>query len=168
MRSGVLERQAAVPGDEVDHHLGIIGGVEDRTLIEHLLTHRLGVGEVTVVRERQDPLVGAHGEGLRVEAQRRARRGVARVPNPYSRTRESQLLQAPLVKDLRDQPHILLDHEFVPVRDGDAARFLTPVLQGEDAKIAESGDIGGFRLIDREDATLLMRFVEVVGQNVLR
>ena len=50
---------------------------------------------------------------------------------------------------MRDDAHVLLDADLVVGGDADAARLLAPVLQGEDAKLAEGGDVVPVTLAQR-------------------
>ena len=53
--------------------------------------------------------------------------------------------ERPIVEDGGDEAHVLHDGEVSAVARGDAGRFLAPVLEGEDAQVAEVGDrlVGG-------------------------
>ncbi len=74
-------------------------------------------------------------------------------------TRTPQGCESRLAKNLGDKSHVFFDDQILPVRNGDTARFLPTVLQSEDAQMTEARNVGGFGLIDREDAALFMGFV---------
>ena len=64
--------------------------------------------------------------------------------------------QRRLVEDLRDEAHLLVHDNPVPVADGDAGRFLAPVLQGLQAVVRELRDVLA-RRPDSEDSAAVAR-----------
>jgi hypothetical protein len=63
--------------------------------------------------------------------------------------------QRRLVEDLRDQPHVLEDHDAVAVADRDPRRLLAAVLEREQPVVGELGNlfVGG---PDAEDPALVL------------
>ena len=59
-----------------------------------------------------------------------------------------------LFEYLRDQAHVLDDHDVLGVADGDTRRFLTPVLHREESEEGKPCDIP-FGRVDGEDPALL-------------
>jgi hypothetical protein len=66
--------------------------------------------------------------------------------------------QARLIEDLGNQSHVLDHGHAAPVGDGDASRFLTSVLEREETKEGEVGNVLA-RGVDPEDAAGFVGFV---------
>ena len=73
-----------------------------------------------------------------------------------------QALQHVLVKNLAHQTHVLVQAHLLPVKDGDARRFLPPVLQGIETEVAEAGH-GLIRRQHGEDTAGFLGAVGSVG-----
>src|SRR5690554_6589628 len=67
---------------------------------------------------------------------------------------------------LADQAHVLLDADFASPGDTDAARFLAAVLQGEQADLAQAGDVGGAIGAHGHYAAFLFRPFRQIGSVV--
>ena len=74
-------------------------------------------------------------DGLRVQADRVARRGVADVADGAV---ARPAVERPLVEDVVDEAHALLDAERLPSRGDDARGLLAAVLQGVEPEIGEA------------------------------
>src|SRR5699024_7399846 len=95
---------------------------------------------------------------------RAARRRVAAVADGDVATQGGQ---APLVEDLGDQTHVLVDEDLLSVGGGDAGGLLATVLEGIEAVVGQLGDVLA-RGPDAEDAAgvlgALLSRQEVMGQ----
>ena len=117
-----------------------------------------GVGQVAVVAEGDRRGGRGPERRLRVLPDRGAGGGVAGVPDREVRAAEG--LERRLVEDLRDQPHVLVDHDPAAVARGDAGRLLPAVLQGVEAEVRELRDLLA-RRPDPEDAARVLGTVLV-------
>ena len=101
----------------------------------------------------------AHDEGLAVFRHRAAGGGVAHMTDGDL---PDKLVQFLLVEHLADKSHVLVMAEFTVIADGNAAAFLTSVLQGYQSVIDARGDryfpvVG----INAENAAFLVQLCEV-------
>ena len=71
------------------------------------------------------------------------------------RTR-SQFFHSTLVENILDQSQIFAAPDCPVAVDGDAGRFLSPVLQGCQSGVGELGHIGLLRHTDAEDTAFFM------------
>ena len=117
--------------DEPRHHLGVQPGLEGRALLLELDAQGLRVQQVAVVGD------GA-GTELRVMERKRvrvlgARRAGGRVPSVAEGDHRAltHLLHGGRVEHLRDQAHAAMHAHRMAVRNRDARRFLTAMLQRE-------------------------------------
>ena len=167
-------RLALVGGQQRGEQLGVGGGVHqgaqrqgagpglgvrdpDRELV--------GVGQVAVVAQCQVAGGGGAEGRLGVLPDAGPGRGVAAVADGHVTLQGGE---DALGEDLRDQAHLLVDHDLVAVADGHAGRLLAPVLQRVEAEVGELGDL----LVARphpEDAARVLRplivGVELVGEH---
>jgi len=159
LRRRVDQVQVAVAGDEVEHHLAVVGGLEHGAPLQQGVADLARVREVTVMHQREVAHVAAHGERLCVEAQARAGDGVARVRHPLAGPLVAEPGEALLGEDLGHEPHVLLEPHLAAAGDADAASLLAPVLQGEDAEVAEPRHVRRPRHAHAEHPALLARLV---------
>ena len=106
--------------------------------------------------------VAAEG-GLGVLPGGAAGRRVAAVPDGEV---PAQRRQRPLVEDLGDQPHVLVDEDRAAVGGGDACRLLPAVLQGVEAVVGELGDLLAGSP-DAEDPAGVLRAL-LAGKQIMR
>lgn len=156
---GLGEGEVAHAGEEEEHHLGVRGALEGGPLQEEPVAEELGVGEVAVVGDGQDPVGGAGGEGLGVDAQVGARGGVAGVGDAQAGLRKAELPQALLGEDLVHEAQVLFHQERFAVRDRHPRRLLAPVLQGEEAEVEKPRHVHGAFAPKPEDAALLLGLI---------
>ncbi len=76
-----------------------------------------------------------------------------------------QRVEHGLVEDLRDQAHVLVDHDPGAVADRDASRLLAAVLQRVQTVVGELGDILARRPDTEDAAGIPGRFVPAVSRN---
>ena len=76
-------------------------------------------------------------------------------------------LESRLVENLRDQPHVLVDHDVVSVADRNARRLLAAVLQGIQAVVRQFGNLIARSPHPKNTACVLRSFFtgqQVVGE----
>src|SRR5450759_4776818 len=123
------------------------------------------VGEVAVVGQGDGGVVGAAKSWLGVLPGAATGRGVSAVANGQMALERAQ---AGLVEDLRDQTHVLVDHQPTTIAGRDAGRLLAAMLQGIEPEVGQLGDVlaGG---PDSEDPTgvlgCLLARKKVMGQS---
>src|ERR1700683_1553034 len=111
---------------------------------------------------------GGAERGLRVLPDRRARRRVPAVPDRYV---PAQRVKHGLVEYLRDQAHVLEDHDPAAVADRDPGRLLTSVLQRVKTEVGELGDLLAVTPHTEHAAGVLRRsvsLVQIMGQAAVR
>lgn len=95
--------------------------------------HVVDVDQVSVVRHCNIGAVNGRGEdGLNISPVTRPGRGVARVPDSDVTIKG---VEEGLVKNLRDQPLILIHNDPVAVAYTNTGAFLATVLEGEKPKV---------------------------------
>jgi len=90
-------------GQKMDDHLRIHGGLEDRTLIFQLAVKLLGIGEISVMSDRDRFVAVGHEEWLAILDIGRAGRGVTGMGD---RDRTLERLQCLAIKDIDDQSFV--------------------------------------------------------------
>ena len=142
---------------QVKHHLGVAGGLEDRTFLFQLLAYLGRVGDVPVVGNRDLALAVCHRKWLRIQQHRIAGGRVARVAN---RQFTRQLVQHIRREDFGDVTHLPRAMNLAAIAAGYARAFLAAMLQGIEAQIAEIRRFGVS--INRKNTALFMQLVEGV------
>ena len=155
-RDRVLEPLAVASRVEVQDHLGVRGGLEDRARRLQLVAQDRRVHQVAVVAHRDGPAVALDEIGLGIGGHGVARRGVAHVAHGPVALEQGQ----PLVReDVVDEAHPLLDAQALAVARDDARRLLPAVLLGVEAEV---GEVGRFRVAeDAEEAAAVVEPVVV-------
>ena len=125
--------------DEVDQHLGVAGGLEDRARGDQPLAQADAVGEVAVVRHRQAAKGELREQRLDVAQHRAAAGGIAVVPD-RGRSLEAvdHVLGAEVLRDLAEKA---LGMELPAAEGHDAGRFLAAVLQRVQAEHGVGGSL---------------------------
>src|SRR5690606_4766953 len=123
-----------------------------------------GFGEVHVVAQRIRAYRLGPERRLGIVPLRGARGRVAGVPDGDA---APERLQRPVVEDLRDQAHVLVDEDLVAVGRRDTGRLLSAVLQRVQAEVGQPGDILA-GCPDTEDTAFVLRAFlsgkEVMGE----
>jgi hypothetical protein len=154
-------RSTGSVGDELGEHLGVRRGGELDALLGELVTQPARVGEVSVVAEHQLVAFRASEDRLHVREGVRAGGAVAGVADrgswrPVGVIAALEAQERLLVEDAADQTEALMERQACPVADGDAGRFLAPVLEGVEPDVGQSCDRLAWRP-DADDAALLVR-----------
>ena len=138
---------------EMHDDLRVGGRLEDRAAPDQIPAHRMGVGQVAVVRQREAAHAGLHEDRLHVAQHGRAGGGVTVVAD--RRATLQPLHDRVAGEHVRNQPQVAVDVELRAVEGHDSGGFLTPVLQGVEAQ----GGVGRGvpRSEDAEDAAFLAR-----------
>ena len=138
-RDRVLQPVAVAARVEVQDHLGVRGGLEDRARRLQLVAQHGRVGEVAVVAERDRPTVAVDEDGLRVGGHRVTRGRVAHVAHgPVARQRLQQLVR----EDVVDESQPLRELHALAVAGHDARGLLAPMLKGVEAEVRQPGRLG--------------------------
>jgi hypothetical protein len=138
-------------------HFGIRRGRKAHPALEQFLAQGRGVDQVAVVGNGQRAVSRFDQEWLGVAGRGRAGGGIAGVPDGVVSLQWGQVLRG---KHLRDQAHVFVQAQGMPVRDRDAAGLLAAVLQGEHAKEGHPRYVF-LRGKNADDAALLVRAVAV-------
>jgi hypothetical protein len=149
---GVRDRLAEwcrVVRDQRGDHLGVGRGRERDAVRGQLVSELLRVREVAVVAERHGARAPVLDDWLRVRPLCRAGRRVARVADCDLALEAAQVL---LVEDLGDEAHVAQDGEPARVRDGDARRLLSAVLEREQPEEGDARHVA-LRGADAEHST---------------
>ena len=157
-RDGVLQLVAMAARVEVEDHLGVGGGLEDRARRFQLVAQDGRVHQVSVVGEGDRPAVALDEDRLGVGGHGVAGRRVSDVAHGAGAREPVQ----PLVGEhVVDQAHALLEPELLAVGGHDARRLLPPVLERVEPEV---GQAGGFRVApDAEQAAAVVEAVVVDG-----
>jgi hypothetical protein len=127
-----------------------------------------GVDQVAVVTQGQPGGGRGPERGLGVLPVRGPGGGVPAVADGDM---AAQGAQHRLVKDLRHEPHVLVDDDPVAVADRYARRFLAAVLKGVQAEVGQLGDVLVRRPGAKDTAGVAGRVVvgiEIIGQAAIR
>ena len=148
---------------EVEKHLGVRARREDRAFLLELEPKLVGIHQVSVVADRERPLVRLVDDRLSVLETRLARRRVAHVSD---RRVPREPRESRLVEDVRDVAHLLLDGHALAGPRHDARGLLTAVLHRVEAEIRQ---VAGVRVAeDPEDAALVPELVRSLVERVRR
>jgi len=150
----ILEGDLLAPRDEVNEHLRVRGGGEDRALRLEVGPDVVGVGEVAVVTDRERALCVVDRERLSVSEVRAAS---GRVPHVSDRASAGELLELLGAERILDEAHRAVRVELLAVARHDAGRLLTAVLQSMQPEVR---DVGSFAVaVDREHSALVVEVV---------
>ena len=152
-RDRVLEPLAVAARVEVQDHLGVRGGLEDRARRLELLAQDRGVHEVAVVADRDRAAVALDQVGLRVRRHGLARGRVAHVAD---RAVPGERLEPADGEHVVDEAHALLEPE-PRRRRGDARGLLAAVLQRVEPHVGEVCGLGVTE--DAEEPALVVEVV---------
>ncbi len=150
-------RQEAVRagmGDQMDDHLAVGRGLEDRAVRLQLVAEHGGIDQIPVVGQGEVPEGKIHNQRLDILEMAVPGGGIAVVTDGHV---AGQALQHLLGIDVRHEAHRLFLVEVLAVRGDDAGAFLAAVLQGIEAQV---GQVGRFLVaIDPEHPALVAKFV---------
>ncbi len=148
----LLQPLVQMGGHQVDDHLAVHRGLEDRPPLFELRPQFEGVDQVSVVGEGVVLVGMVDQKGLGVGEDRRAGRGIADMAD---RQASGELREDILAEHLRGEPHPLVLPDLAAVRRGDSRALLSPVLEREQAEEGHPRRL--FVAVHRKDAALLTR-----------
>ena len=154
LRQGLFQPRLQVGRHQVDDHLAVHRGLEDRSPLLELRPQLQGVDQVAVVAQGVVFVGMVDQKGLGVGEDGGARGGIADMADGQA---SGELREGILPEDLRGEPHPLVLPDLAAVRRGDPRAFLSPVLEGEQAEEGHPRRI--LVAVHRKDAALLVRFV---------
>ena len=140
--------------DQVDHHLGVRRGLEDRARRLEPVAQLDGVHQVAVVRHGERPALVLDHQRLRILEHGLAVRRVAVVPD---RRGSDQAADDVWVEDVGDQPEAAVRDQGVAARRDDSGRLLSAVLQRIERQVGEVRRLG---VAEHADHTAL--FMEAI------
>jgi hypothetical protein len=142
----LVEREL-VACDQRRDDFGVRGRAKTRAVGQKARAQFARVRQVSVMAERDGPCPALLDDRLRVRPVRRARCGVARVPDGHLAGQAAELL---LTEDLRYEAHVAERGDAPFVRDGDPRRLLAAMLQREEPEVGEARDVAAGS-VDTED-----------------
>lgn len=152
-----LHREVA---DELGGDFGVRVGAEEDAEVDELTAQRIRIHERAVMGDSDDRVIDRREVGLCRLPALGACRAVAHMSHGDLAPEGSEI---GIREDRIDQAQILADKHRLAVADGDARRFLAPVLQGPEAEGCEPCHIAVGRP-DAEDAAL---FIEMACAEAL-
>ena len=152
-------------GDEVENHLCVHGRLEYRAVLHEAVAQRTGVGEVSIMRDGEAASLEICEQGLDVALSDAAGSGVA-VMADGDAARQSLDSAGVLAEALADETEMAFVVKSVCFRviSGDAAGFLSAVLQGVQA---ERGQGGCVLVVEYAVHAAFMALGEAIGVKVV-
>ena len=143
--------------DDIGDHLAVGGGVENGSVLLQTVPQLIGVGQISVVRQRHPAFMVIDDDGLGVALAVGAGGSIADVS--HDDVAGPQLFDALLWENLVDQPLVAIGGEHPVIIDRDPRALLPPVLEGKQPVIGQRGHIGGRSGKNAKDTTLFPNVV---------
>ena len=120
----------------MQNDFAISGRLEDGAVPFELVSQKVGINQIAVMRDRHLAAHAVHDKRLRVLDRARACRGVARMPD---RTCALEFRQFFLAKDLGDESHIFVHQKgrARAIARHDACAFLAAMLQRKQTVVSQ-------------------------------
>ncbi len=156
-RHNRIQERSGLPGQERGDQLGIGGRLQRLRVVGDLLAQGIGVGQVPIVAERDQPVAAVARHRLGVLPLVRAGRRIAHVPD---RRMARQAAQRGLVEHRADQAEVPLHHDVSVIGDRNSCALLASVLERVEGEERQPGDVTA-RRDDPDDAAFVVRRVVV-------
>ncbi|OPZ81427.1 MAG: hypothetical protein BWY77_00646 [bacterium ADurb.Bin431] len=143
-------------GDQVQHHLGIGGGLKERALLFEPAAQFARIGEIAVMADGERPFAKIGHQRLGVDEMGSPGGGVTVVPDGHVAPQCGK--EGLVAEDVGDEPAADVAVDAAAVTGDDAAALLPAVLLGIEGQISQTGGLR--RAVDTNHRAVAARLVD--------